>query len=108
MLDGIPPVPRGVPQIKVIYDIDTNGILTVNAQVDEGKGKSLTIKNDKGCLSDKDIERMVNDAEKYKEEDTKRKERVEAKNQYENVLYSSKNDMEKYPESSRGKHQGFS
>jgi heat shock protein 1/8 len=107
MLDGIPPAPRGVPQIKVIYDIDANGILTVNAQVGEGKGKSLTIKNDKGRLSDKDIERMVNDAEKYKEEDTKRKERVEAKNQYENMLYSTKNDMEKYPESSRGSIKDF-
>ena len=60
-LDGIPPAPRGVPQIKVAYDIDVNGILTVTAQVGEGKGKSLTIKNEKGRLSDKDIERMVRD-----------------------------------------------
>jgi L1 cell adhesion molecule like protein len=107
MLDGIPPAPRGVPQIKVIYDIDANGIMTVSAQVGEGKGKSLTIKNDKGRLSDKDIERMVNEADKYKEEDTKRKERVEAKNQFENMLYGTKNDMEKYPESSRGNIKDF-
>ena len=100
-LDGIPPAPRGVPQIKVAYDIDVNGILTVTAQVGEGKGKSLTIKNDKGRLSDKDIERMVNEADKYKEEDTKRKERIEAKNQYENMLYGTKNGMDKFPESSR-------
>jgi len=100
-LDGIPPAPRGVPQIKVIYDIDANGILTVTAQVGEGKGKSLTIKNDKGRLSDKDIERMVNEADQYKEEDTKRKERIEAKNQYENMLYGTKNDMDRFPESSR-------
>jgi heat shock protein 1/8 len=100
-LDGIPPAPRGQPQIKVIYDIDANGILTVTAQVGEGKGKSLTIKNDKGRLSDKDIERMISEADKYKEEDTKRKERIEAKNQYENMLYGTKNDMDKFPESSR-------
>ena len=100
-LDGIPPAPRGVPQIKVIYDIDANGILTVTAQVGEGKGKSLTIQNDKGRLSDKDIERMISEADKYKAEDTKRKERVEARNQYENMLYGTKNDMDKFPESSR-------
>ena len=106
-LDGIPPAPRGVPQIKVAYDIDVNGILTVTAQVGEGKGKSLTIKNDKGRLSDKDIERMVNEADKYKEEDTKRKERIEAKNQYENMLYGTKNGMDKFPESSRTNIQDF-
>lgn len=101
MLDGIPPAPRGIPQIKVTYDIDANGILTVSAQVGEGKGKSLTIKNDKGRLSEKDIERMINEADKYKEEDMKRKDRVEAKNHFENMLYGAKNDMDKYPESSK-------
>lgn len=107
VLDGIPPAQRGVPQIKVTYDIDANGILTVSAKVGEGTGKSLTIKNDKGRLSDKDIERMVEEAEKYKEEDTKRKERVDAKNQYEAMLYGTKNDMEKVPESSRDEVKRF-
>jgi heat shock protein 1/8 len=107
VLDGIPPAPRGVPQIKVTYDIDANGILTVSAKVGEGTGKSLTIKNDKGRLSEQDIERMINDAEKYKEEDMKRKERVDAKNQYEGMLYGTKNDMDKVPESSRDEAKRF-
>jgi L1 cell adhesion molecule like protein len=107
VLDGIPPAPRGVPQIKVTYDIDANGILTVSAKVGEGTGKSLTIKNDKGRLSEQDIERMINEADKYKEEDTKRKERVDAKNQYEGMLYETKNDMEKIPESSRDQVKRF-
>jgi L1 cell adhesion molecule like protein len=94
VLDGIPPAPRGGPQIKVTYDVDANGILTVTANVGEGEGKSLTIKNDKGRLSDKDIERMCAEAEKYKEEDTKRREQIDAKNQYENTIYSAKNNMD--------------
>ena len=101
VLDGIPQAPRGVPQIKVIYDIDANGILTVSANVGEGAGKSLTIKNDKGRLSDKDIERMCEEAEKYKEEDMKRKERIDSKNQYENMLYGTKNSIDTIPEASR-------
>ena len=101
VLDGIPPAPRGVPQIKVTYDIDANGILTVSAKVGDGAGKSLTIKNDKGRLSDKDIERMCEEAEQYKEEDMKRKERIDSKNQYENILYGTKNGMDSIPEASR-------
>ena len=101
VLDGIPPAPRGVPQIKVTYDIDANGILTVSAKVGDGAGKSLTIKNDKGRLSDKDIERMCEEAEQYKEEDMKRKERIDSKNQYENTLYGTKNSMDNIPEASR-------
>jgi L1 cell adhesion molecule like protein len=89
-LDGIPPAQRGVPQIKVVYDIDANGILTVSASVGGGAGKSLKIQRDKGRLNEKDIERMVADAEKYKEEDAKRKECIEAKNKFENMLYSAK------------------
>ena len=91
LLDGIPPGPRGIPQIKVSYDIDANGILTVSASVGQGEGKSLTIQRDKGRLSEADITRMVEEAEKYKEVDTKRRECVEARNQYENTLYSTKN-----------------
>lgn len=101
VLDGIPPAPRGVPQIKVTYDIDANGILTVSAKVGDGVGKSLTIKNDKGRLSDKDIERMCEEAEQYKEEDMKRKECIDSKNQYENMLYGAKNGMDTIPEASR-------
>ena len=101
VLDGIPPAPRGVPQIKVTYDIDANGILTVSAKVGDGAGKSLTIKNDKGRLSDKDIERMCEEAEQYKEEDMKRKERIDSKNQYENMLYTAKNGMDTIPEASK-------
>merc|ERR1711994_481184 len=80
-LTGIPPAPRGVPQIEVTFDIDANGILNVSA-VDKssGKGNKITITNDQGRLSKEDIERMVNDAEKFKAEDEKQKERIAAKN----------------------------
>nr|KAG5711124.1 hypothetical protein BaRGS_004768 [Batillaria attramentaria] len=82
-LTGIPPAPRGVPQIEVTFDIDANGIMTVTAQ-DKSTGKSshVTIKNDKGRLSKEDIDRMVNDAEKYREEDEKQRQRVEARTKH--------------------------
>merc|ERR1712012_939592 len=80
-LSGIPPAPRGVPQIDVTFDIDANGILNVNAKdKSTGKQNKITITNDKGRLSKEEIERMVNDAEKFKEEDNKQKERISAKN----------------------------
>jgi L1 cell adhesion molecule like protein len=93
-LTGIPPAPRGVPQIEVSFDIDSNGILNVSAQ-DKSTGKSQTIKinNDKGRLSAEDIEKMVNDAEKYKEEDERNKQRVNAKNELETYVYSMKQTM---------------
>jgi heat shock 70kDa protein 1/2/6/8 len=94
MLEGIPPAPRGVPQIKVVYDIDADGILTVSASTGQGAGKSLKIQKDKGRLSEAEINRMVADAEKYKDVDMKRRECVEAKNQYENVLYSTKSMLD--------------
>jgi len=106
-LDGIPPAPRGVPQIKVTYDLDANGILTVSAKVGDGAGKSLTIKNDRGRLSEADIERMCAEADKYKDEDMKRRERVDAKNQYENTLYSTKNNMDKIPEDAKAGVKSF-
>jgi molecular chaperone DnaK (HSP70) len=93
-LEGIPPAPRGVPQIKVIYDINADGILTVSASVGSGEGKSLTIQKEKGRMSEAEIKRMVDDAEKYKEIDAKRRECMEAKNQYENTLYSAKNMLD--------------
>jgi L1 cell adhesion molecule like protein len=88
-LAGIPPAPRGVPQIEVTFDIDANGILNVSA-VDKSTGKSskITITNDKGRLSKEDIERMVDEAEKYKHEDEKTRQRVEAKNSLENYAYN--------------------
>ena len=93
-LSGIPPAPRGVPQIEVSFDIDTNGILNVSA-VDKGTGKSqqITIKNENGRLSKDDIEAMVKDAEKFKEEDDKARERVDAKNELENYIYTTKGMM---------------
>merc|ERR1711898_67519 len=88
-LSGIPPAPRGVPQIDVTFDIDANGILNVNAaDKSSGKSESITITNDKGRLSKEDIERMVNEAEKYKAEDEQVKERLEAKNGLESFAYN--------------------
>ncbi|KAF4658699.1 70-kilodalton heat shock protein [Perkinsus chesapeaki] len=93
-LEGIPPAPRGVPQIEVTFDIDANGILNVSAQ-DKSTGKSnkITITNEKGRLSQSDIDRMVNEAEKYKAEDESNKEKVEAKNALENYCFSVKNTL---------------
>ena len=93
-LEGIPPAPRGVPQIEVTFDIDANGILNVSA-CDKGTGKSnkITITNDKGRLSKDEIEKMVNDAEKFKAEDEAIKKKVEAKNSFENYTYQMKNTI---------------
>merc|ERR1719393_963524 len=88
-LSGIPPAPRGVPQIEVTFDIDANGILNVSAEdKSTGNKNKITITNDKGRLSKEEIERMVNEAEKYKQEDEQNKQRVEAKNQLENYAYN--------------------
>jgi L1 cell adhesion molecule like protein len=91
-LDGIPPAPRGVPQVEVTFDLDANGVLNVNA-VDKAGGKSnkITITNDKGRLSKDDIERMVSEAERYKEEDEKHKKKIDARNGFEDYVYSVKN-----------------
>lgn len=93
-LTEIPPAPRGVPQIEVTFEIDVNGILRVSAE-DKGTGKKndIVIKNDENRLSDDDIERMINDAEKFAEEDKKVKERVEARNELESYVYSLKNQI---------------
>jgi heat shock 70kDa protein 1/2/6/8 len=92
-LDGIPPVPRGV-QIEVIFEFDADGILNISA-VDKGTGnkKTFTITIDKGRLSKEDIERMVNEAEKYKGEDEKIKQKIEAKNRLENYCFQMKNTL---------------
>merc|ERR1712157_427887 len=93
-LEGIPPAPRGTPQIEVTFDIDANGILNVSA-VDKATGKQnkITITNDKGRLSKEDIEKMVSDAEKYKAEDEAMKEKIEAKNGLENFCFQIKNTL---------------
>ena len=90
-LSGIPPAPRGVPKIEVTFDIDANGILNVTAK-DQSTGRTnkITITNDKGRLSKEDIERMVNDAEKYKAEDEAHRERIAARNSLESYAYGVK------------------
>ena len=93
-LSGIPPAPRGIPQIEVTFDIDANGILNVSAEDKTTKKKNkITITNDKGRLSKEEIDRMVAEAEKFKEEDDKMKEKVEAKNGLENLCYQMKNTL---------------
>jgi len=93
-LHGIPPAPRGVPQIEVTFDIDANGILNVSAEdKSTGKKNQITITNDKGRLTKDDIERMVNDAKKYENDDKKTRERIEARNGLENYAYSMKNTI---------------
>jgi len=94
-LTGIPPAPRGVPQIEVTFDIDANGILNVNAcDKSTGKQNKITITNDKGRLSKEEIERMVNDAEKFKDDDEKQKERISAKNNLESYCFNMKTTMD--------------
>ncbi|XP_067931606.1 heat shock protein 70 A1-like [Watersipora subatra] len=94
-LTGIPPAPRGVPQIEVTFNLDANGLLNVSA-VDKssGKSKEITITNDRGRLSQADIDKMLADAEKYKEEDEKQKKRVAARNQLESSVYQYKQAAE--------------
>ena len=95
-LDGIPPAPRGVPKIEVSFDIDANGIMNIEA-VDKGSGnkKNITITNDSGRLNPDDIEKMVKEAEKYKKEDDELREKVEKKNEYEDILFQTKATVEK-------------
>jgi heat shock protein 1/8 len=93
-LTGIPPAPRGTPKIEVTFDVTADGILNVSA-VDTASGnkKDITITNDKGRLTEKDIEEMIANSEKYKEEDQKIKLRIEARNDFENYIYSFKNSI---------------
>ncbi|TGZ84830.1 glucose-regulated protein [Ascodesmis nigricans] len=93
-LTGIPPAPRGVPQIEVTFELDANGILKVSAH-DKGTGKSesITINNERGRLSTEEIERMVAEAEKFAEEDKANREKIEARNSLENYAFSLKNQV---------------
>jgi molecular chaperone DnaK (HSP70) len=93
-LTGIPPAPRGVPQIEVSFDVDANGILSISAS-DKGTGKSqsLTITSEKGRLSEEEIERMVREAEEFAELDKAEKEKVTARNELETYLYNLKNSV---------------
>jgi len=93
-LDNIPPMPRGVPQIEVSFDVDANGILNVTAsEKSTGKSNKITITNDKGRLSKEDIDRLVEEAEKNAAEDKARMERVDAKNGLESYLYNTRNTV---------------
>jgi L1 cell adhesion molecule like protein len=93
-LDGIPPMPRGVPQIEVTFDIDANGILNVSAiEKSTGKENKITITNDKGRLSKQDVERMVAEAEKFKAQDELQRKKIEAKNALENYCFSVRNSL---------------
>jgi L1 cell adhesion molecule like protein len=95
LLEGIPPMPRGQPQIEVSFEVDANGILKVSAkEKTTGKEMQIEIKNDKGRLSDSDIEKMVQDAELYKSQDEEYKMTLETKQSYEQSLYQIKNQME--------------
>ncbi|CAD7085100.1 unnamed protein product [Hermetia illucens] len=94
-LSGIPPAPRGVPKIEVTFDLDANGILNVSAkELGTGNAKNITIKNDKGRLSQAEIERMLNEAERYKEEDERQREKVTSRNALEGYVFSLKQAVE--------------
>lgn len=94
-LTGIPPAPRGVPKIEVTFDLDANGILNVSAKDSStGKAERITIQNDKGRLSKEDIDRMLAEAEKYKAEDEKQRERIIAKNKLESYAFAVKQATE--------------
>jgi heat shock protein 1/8 len=93
-LEGIPPAPRGTPQIEVAFDIDANGILSVSA-IDKNSGKEnkIQIKNDKGRLSKEDIEKMVQDAETYKDQDEHQRMLIESKNELDTLLFTCKSKL---------------
>jgi endoplasmic reticulum chaperone BiP len=94
-LSGIPPAPRGQPQIEVTFEVDENSILKVSAvEKATGKSEKIVITNDKGRLSKEEIEQMIKDAEQFAEQDKKVKEKIDAKNSLENYIYSMKNTVE--------------
>ncbi len=95
-LDGIPPAPRGVPQIEVTFDIDANGILNVSAK-DKGTGREQNIRIEASSgLTEQEIDKMVNDAESHESEDKKRREEIDARNQADNLVYQTRKNMEQF------------
>ena len=93
-LNGIPPMPRGIPQVEITYDVDANGILNVSAvEKSSGKTEKITVKNEKGRLSAEEIQKMVDDAEQFKEDDTKQREKVEARNGLDNYIFNVKQSL---------------
>ena len=97
-LVGIAPAPRGVPQIEVTFDIDANGVLNVTAKdLGTGKSQSIVITNSSG-LDNSEIDRMVKEAEQYREEDSKRREAVDVKNSAENLLFNTRKSLNDYKE----------
>merc|ERR1712139_100183 len=94
-LEGIPPAPRGTPQIEVTFDVDANGIMNITAlEKSTGKSKNITITNQKGRLDDSEIDRLVKEAEKYKAEDDQIKKKIEAKNSLEHYCYTIKQQLD--------------
>ena len=94
-MNGIPPAPRGTPQIEVTFEIDENSILTVSAnEKGTGKTETITITNDKGRLSKEEIDRMVEESEKFAEQDKAIKEKLDAKHQLDNYVYQMRNQIE--------------
>jgi molecular chaperone DnaK len=105
-LDGIPPAPRGVPQIEVTFDIDANGILNVSAK-DKASNKEQSIRiTSSGGLSKEEIEKMKRDAEAHKSEDVKRKETVETRNQADQMVFQSKKQVEELKDKMTPEAQG--
>merc|ERR1711915_411925 len=97
-LTNLPPAPRGTPQIEVTFDVDSNGILNVSAlEKGSGKAEKITITNDKGRLSKEEIEKMVSEAETFKDEDDKQKDRIASKNTLESFIFNLKSSL-KQPE----------
>jgi len=94
-LTGIPPAPRGVPKVEVTFDMDANGILNVSAKENSsGRSKNIVIKNDKGRLSQAEIDRMLSEAERYKDEDERQKAKIAAKNQLESYVFGVKQALD--------------
>jgi L1 cell adhesion molecule like protein len=93
-LHGIPPMPRGQPQIEITYDVDVNGILNVNAcEKSSGKSEKITIKNESNRLSQEEIDRMIKEAEKFKDDDEKFQNKITAKNNIENYVYNIRSSV---------------
>lgn len=96
-LMGLPPAPRGIPRVQVTFNVDAHGILSVNAkEVSTGKSKNIKIKNEKGRLNKAEIEKMISDAEAYKEEDEKCKARIVSRNMLESYLFSCRSALREY------------